>query len=111
MKLCNSCGEIKPYVDFEETRNICRPCRSLQKKLQKFNITQEEYNLMFAKQQGCCGICGKHQTEFNKALAIDHCHITGAVRGLLCMPCNTALGKFNDDEKLLNAAIDYLRSS
>ncbi len=68
----------------------------------------DEYNKLFELQQGRCGICGKHQTEFDKALAIDHDHETNNVRGLLCMMCNTALGKFNDNKEALYAAIRYL---
>jgi 5-methylcytosine-specific restriction endonuclease McrA len=83
----------------------------MQKKVRKFNITLEDYNKMFAEQEGCCAICNKHQSEFDKALAIDHDHKSGEVRGLLCMPCNTALGKFRDDTNLLQSAIRYLDSA
>lgn len=53
-----------------------------------------------------CAICGK-ETK----LHIDHCHRTNFVRGMLCFRCNTALGKFCDDPKLLERAADYLRNS
>lgn len=42
-------------------------------------------------------------------LSIDHCHETGAFRGLLCSECNFGLGKFKDDPELLLAAVEYLR--
>lgn len=60
----------------------------------KYGITLEDYNKMFAEQNGCCAMCGRHQSEFKRALAVDHNHITGAVRGLLCMRCNTTLGSY-----------------
>lgn len=41
-------------------------------------------------------------------MPIDHCHKTGKIRGILCSRCNTALGGFNDDIKLLDKAINYL---
>jgi len=63
---------------------------------------------MFAEQEGCCAICGKHQSEQKKRLEVDHCHETGHVRALLCTNCNTALGKFYDDPELLYRAADYL---
>jgi hypothetical protein len=43
-------------------------------------------------------------------LAVDHCHTTGKVRGLLCSTCNTALGSFQDNPAYLKAAIHYLES-
>lgn len=110
-KQCSSCGLEKHLSAFEPTRNKCTLCRSMQKKVRKFNITVGDYNRMFAEQEGCCAICHKHQSDFDKALAIDHDHKTGEVRGLLCMHCNTALGKFNDNTELLHSAIKYLGTS
>jgi hypothetical protein len=42
-------------------------------------------------------------------LAVDHCHTTGKIRGLLCSKCNPALGAFNDNIEILNSAIKYLK--
>lgn len=53
-----------------------------------------------------CAICG-HMGK----LDVDHCHRTGFVRGMLCFPCNTALGRFCDSPALLRRAIDYLTKS
>jgi hypothetical protein len=55
-----------------------------------------------------CDICGRAQGSSEKAHHIDHCHETGAVRGILCSQCNTALGKFQDSPELLARAIHYL---
>ena len=74
-----------------------------------YGITPEDYNQMFVDQDGCCAICSIHQSELNKRLAVDHCHATGEVRGLLCDKCNMALGLFKDDQDLLNKAIHYLQ--
>ena len=64
---------------------------------------------MFERQQGCCKVCGIHQTELKKPLFVDHCHITGKVRGLLYNKCNMALGFVNDDILILNSLIEYLK--
>lgn len=76
-----------------------------------YGITSEDYNNMFIEQGGRCAICGKHQTEFKKRLAVDHCHDTGKVRGLLCDSCNNGIGKLKDDIQLLTNAIKYLEQS
>lgn len=47
-----------------------------------------ERQKLYDKQKGCCYICGKHESNFAKRLAVDHNHKTGRVRGLLCYRCN-----------------------
>jgi len=73
-----------------------------------YGISLETYNNMWERQEGCCAICRKHQTRFKKALAVDHNHATGGVRGLLCSACNTALGLMQDDKDRLRKAAEYL---
>jgi len=68
----------------------------------------EQYNQMFTNQNGNCAICNRNQSEFPIRLAVDHCHNTGKIRGLLCMLCNTALGRFNDDAEMILKAYNYL---
>ena len=68
-----------------------------------YGITLDEYEAMIVLQQGQCAIC---QQEL--PLEIDHDHATGAVRGLLCRPCNLSIGKFEEDPIRLQRAIDYL---
>lgn len=75
----------------------------------QYNMTIEEYNQMFIEQNGCCAICNTHQSELEKALAVDHNHETKEIRGLLCMTCNRALGLLKDDRKLLIIAAGYLK--
>ncbi len=75
----------------------------------KYEIGIEEYNEMFVKQGGRCKICKRHQTQLSKRLAVDHDHITGKVRGLLCTNCNTGLGMFKDNPENLSEAIKYLQ--
>lgn len=81
----------------------------------KFGVTLEEYNIMYKNQNKACAICLKPETKiFSKTgkvcdLAVDHCHKTGKVRGLLCWNCNTSLGKFKDSVENLERAIKYLK--
>ena len=79
--------------------------------LKKYGITLEEYDLLLEMQKGVCAICGKLPDETNtnnKYLHVDHCHDTGKIRGLLCNPCNMALGLFKDNPLFVRKAADYL---
>lgn len=76
----------------------------------KYNITLEEYNKIFELQNGCCAICGKHQSSLRRSLCVDHNHSTGKIRGLLCDICNHGLGSFYDSINLLESAILYLKN-
>lgn len=76
----------------------------------KYGITKDQYNSMLAEQNGNCKICKTHYTKFKRDLHVDHCHQTGKVRGLLCVCCNTGLGKFKDSIELLQQAITYIQS-
>lgn len=82
--------------------------------LRNYGITSEDYSAMFDSQNGVCKICNNPETEIEhktgniKGLAVDHCHDTGLVRGLLCSKCNTALGKFKSIE-ILESALTYLK--
>lgn len=76
----------------------------------KFNygITLEDYNEMFEEQNGCCKICNKHQTEFKISLHVDHSHETGIIRGLLCGPCNQALGMLKENPITIKNMLEYI---
>lgn len=73
----------------------------------KYGISQDEYDAMLLSQGGVCKVCFKKNTA-GRRLAVDHDHETGAVRGLLCSPCNSALGLLNDDPEIINRASEYL---
>lgn len=77
-----------------------------------FGIGLADYAVLIAAQDNKCAICNEEETEMRggkvKALAVDHNHETDEVRGLLCVACNTGLGKFGDDRERLLAAIKYL---
>lgn len=73
----------------------------------RYGITSEEYAAYLALQDGVCGICGTG-CRTGQRLAVDHCHSTGRVRGLLCFACNTALGQMADDPARLRLAADWI---
>lgn len=72
----------------------------------RYGVTVEQYNTLFEKQNGCCAICTAHQSQFKKALHLDHCHKTDKIRGLLCVNCNTALGHLKESTGMVQQAIE-----
>lgn len=81
------------------------------RKLRSYGMSEAEYRDLLKEQKMACAICktkapGKKRKEFS----VDHDHSTGKVRGLLCNRCNKSIGAFNDDPKLLAAALAYLIS-
>jgi len=77
----------------------------------RYGIAVEEYERLLALQAGVCAICELPPSGRFKYLAVDHDHLTGQVRGLLCNTCNSALGYMKDDPSLLQAAVKYLKQS
>lgn len=79
----------------------------------KFGITLEEYDKMFEAQNRVCAICYRPETFILKgrthSLAVDHCHKTGKIRGLLCRNCNQMLGLAKDNIETLEKAAKYLK--
>ena len=73
-----------------------------------YNITLEYYNKMFEEQNGLCLGCYQHQSDLKQSLVVDHDHITGKVRGLLCINCNKSLGQVKDNSEILRRLADYL---
>jgi hypothetical protein len=75
-------------------------------------ITLADHAVLLASQGGVCAICRRPESARRngrpRLMAVDHDHRTGAVRGLLCNACNTALGLFGDDIAVMEAAIAYL---
>lgn len=68
-------------------------------------ITKDQYDDLITLQLGVCAICSQ---VCSRALAIDHNHITGQLRGLLCNKCNRGIGYLNDDVETVRKALEYL---
>jgi hypothetical protein len=132
-KVCTRCKEFKPLTEYALRRkkepwlkSACKAChrerargywakKPLDPEVQReknlrnnFGIGVKDYESMLVGQSHSCAICRRHESEFSKRLAVDHCHKTGKIRGLLCMFCNTALGKYDDNIALMKAAIEYM---
>lgn len=135
-KRCSGCKVFKDESEFCKDRSRpdglnhrCRPCNRLhvqniankQKKQfgyseyrrrrrkyelsHYYGITVNEYNRLVEQQKDKCAIChGKPEA----CLAVDHCHETNKIRGLLCRKCNSALGLFDNNPIHLKNAIKYL---
>jgi hypothetical protein len=88
-------------------------------RLKQYGLDLDGYNALRKKQKYCCVVCKKHEEDISQgraktpatALHVDHDHVTGKVRGLLCTNCNIILGKCYDDAKILEQAIKYLKDT
>lgn len=129
---CRDCGEVKSDTDFPWRSNrqkydtLCHKCHYQRQKYRRtsrkyypeherakrlernYGITVTEYERMYAEQGGRCNICGTDNPG-EASFCVDHSHVTGEVRGLLCKSCNTGLGYFKDNPIFLERAAGYLR--
>jgi len=105
---CKSCDAIARNK--WRVNNIDRAKRSDREKLLKnrYNISLKEYETLLEKQNFTCAICG--QQDPTKSLAVDHDHITGNIRGLLCSSCNRGLGLLGDSVEAIKDVLKYLET-
>ncbi len=136
-KECSRCHQIKPLSDFAKRKgrkigavSRCKQChretdpkrntyvkgrypeKSLEYRRNKtllryYGISLADYDVMLASQGGTCKVC--HGPSLGKGrYHVDHDHVTGKIRGLLCHKCNVALGMVHDNVEHLKALIAYL---
>ena len=77
-------------------------------RLKTYGLTNELMEAMLIRQGNSCAIC--HKDFYDGVFVVDHCHIRGHVRGLLCYRCNSAIARFSDRPELLESAARYLRA-
>ena len=128
---CRTCSVDKPLDDFcfrndsGKYRPDCKECRRKarlakycpdknreQEYKKKYGVTVSWYDETLAAQGFCCKICGSTESKApNKSerFVVDHCHTTGRVRGLLCSPCNIAIGMIGDDPVTAIMISEYLQ--
>lgn len=114
---CIHCGE-----EFTPTISSQKYCsgrcwnavaRKKKAKLHRISVSPSTYEALSALQGGLCAICKTPSGSNGRGdrLAVDHCHDSKQIRGLLCHKCNTALGLFKDDLERLQAAMSYLATA
>lgn len=109
-------GKFKSIKVFSEGRKTYKMSTEAQRHYglkRYYGIDLAKYQEMLLAQNGVCAICFKPETSVVngkiKPLAVDHCHNSEKIRGLLCARCNQAVGLFGEDVNVLTSAIDYLR--
>jgi len=129
-KQCATCREVKDQTAFSRDNDAsdglsyqCRACRAEKDRAYRhrrkvaswernYGTSEQVYWDLFEEQGGACAICKQPETWIHKGvlayLSVDHDHITGRVRGLLCHRCNTVLGMMNDNCSWLRAMLEYL---
>jgi len=131
-KKCPICGELKERSEFYKWKSrqdgltaYCIPCFTERNKKWnkdnpeksksasiatsrkiKYGISREDYAQMLVNQNNQCAIC---KIQIGWEAAVDHCHTTNKVRGLLCRKCNLGLGGFKDDIETIRKAIAYVK--
>ncbi len=131
IKLCAKCGKIGlDQLDFYirwgnkykrfyyrswcidcEYENYDRKRHRKRNYKHNYNMTINDYDNMFNKQDGRCAICGSGNSnrKSSEKFYVDHNHETGKIRGLLCHNCNSALGHIKDDTRILQNMLHYIR--
>jgi hypothetical protein len=118
-RICRIEKELDCYYKASHSKDgynkICIDCNRSVGLINKYGVTMEEYDKMLKSQNGVCAICLHPETLMRRGkivpLFVDHCHKTGKIRGLLCYPCNSAVGYLKDNPESFDRASSYLRSS
>lgn len=137
VKFCAKCSELKSADEFgpDKRRNDgrhswCRPCTAEWARNDRakpssrhrehirnshlkrnYGLTPEQRDEMFDSVDGKCELCGHEMMRRGKSQygsVIDHDHVSGKMRGMICSRCNTGLGKLGDSIAGLIKAVDYL---
>lgn len=132
-KRCPRCTETKPLEDFSRSKRTadghqyyCKPCaadakrascakhadkhkaREFRYRIRKmYGMAVEDLEQMLLDQEGRCAVC-RDEIALGDTAAVDHCHATGKVRGVLCRHCNIALGHLRDDPSRVASLHEYI---
>lgn len=114
---CRICKVTKAHSEFPWysqrgiPRSYCKTCDVDQQRFVKYGLTPNDYSLLLSQQRSCCKACKDPLGYKQHDRAIDHCHRTGVVRGILCKHCNLALGHLRDDPIRINKLLEYLNGT
>lgn len=114
-KNCLGCGDVFEVSGNRKAQKYCgEKCATTHR---KYGIDEYKYEDYLISQNYKCAICKQEEKAIDirtgqiYELAVDHCHKTGKVRGLLCSSCNQGLGMFKDNIEYLREAIEYLKNN
>ena len=102
---CKSCTNKKNSEWREANPDKAKESQRGTRRKLEYGLSKEEYNYLINKQEYLCCIC---KCNIDNGAAVDHCHSSGKIRGILCRQCNSGLGLFKDNIISLQNAIDYL---
>jgi dCMP deaminase len=114
---CNKCAtkrEFKLMADKKPwQKEYVRTYQRKRRLKHRYGLTLEDFDRMLDAQGGVCAICKKCDPKKTKSrefanLVVDHDHVTGETRGLLCHNCNRAIGQLEDNPYILQRAAAYL---
>lgn len=111
---CKPCQATRARQWYDENQDRAKENRRRHQLESLYGLSIAQYEELLLAQGGVCAVCGLDEpnshgrTGKKFRLAVDHCHETGRVRGLLCQKCNRAIGLLNDNTDLLRKAIGYL---
>jgi hypothetical protein len=117
---CRSCRSIYGRAYYQRNQDkMCASARARYARVSarlgwrkmRYGLGESEFNALVEKQGGGCAVCGNKLIP-GRGTHVDHDHEGGSrhVRGVLCGNCNTGLGKFSYNPRLLRAAADYLEA-
>lgn len=109
-RTCEICQETFNPHALQRFCKVCVPTREAWYVANAYGLTWAAYQTLFARANGCCEIC-KQPEKAGRRLAVDHCHVTKKVRGLLCIRCNTSLGVLDSYPDFVKNAQQYLELS
>ena len=118
---CKTCVKLRQQVWYQQNKAkvaaykkawlLEHPDRSdeldLMVRVRRYGLTLDQYRQMVVQQNGLCCICDR---SFGRG-DIDHDHVTGRVRGILCHACNIGVGAFQDNPAILQRAILYISAT